>query len=487
MARPLPASADAVAIGRVVVSGPADLASVRAQLAALPTPSVEGWVFVRRLAVRVPARQLAAAVQDAIDGAAHGRAAQNGRDGRSIQPRGPTAAKAIVQRSGTAAAPFGPDPDRMAFADYSALATAFGRDALAGAVQSRWWWRSMALPEAAGAAVASFLALQPLRLWDALQAWSHAGLLGALWRAMQPADASHLGVALHQAFGLSFAMSDPGPDAPRDTVLPAALAPAVTFWRGAVSGAAPRSVQLAAAVSLLRWAPGVLLRPEAPGVAVALSMRLEREASQSDRQPTPPDRPGIPGEPAAQPRTNAPTVSPAAPPDLGTLVLRTDFGGALFLVNALDRVGLARRLAAWTDDLQAEPPPSGWRILSGLAALAGVPPDDLIARLFAAGGEPDRYRGQTDAPPAPHALAVALAAEIAELYRPFDLWPGLVRQPASLTATLVHFDLHLAAATADIAVRRAGLDLDPGWVPWLGRIIRFHYPAMKGHAAPRPR
>jgi hypothetical protein len=27
----------------------------------------------------------------------------------------------------------------------------------------------------------------------------------------------------------------------------------------------------------------------------------------------------------------------------------------------------------------------------------------------------------------------------------------------------------------DMTVRRAGLDLDPGWVPWLGRVVQFHY------------
>jgi len=24
-------------------------------------------------------------------------------------------------------------------------------------------------------------------------------------------------------------------------------------------------------------------------------------------------------------------------------------------------------------------------------------------------------------------------------------------------------------------VRRLGLDLDPGWLPWFGRVVRFHY------------
>jgi hypothetical protein len=28
---------------------------------------------------------------------------------------------------------------------------------------------------------------------------------------------------------------------------------------------------------------------------------------------------------------------------------------------------------------------------------------------------------------------------------------------------------------ADVRIRKAGLDLDPGWVPWLGRVLSFHY------------
>ena len=36
-------------------------------------------------------------------------------------------------------------------------------------------------------------------------------------------------------------------------------------------------------------------------------------------------------------------------------------------------------------------------------------------------------------------------------------------------------DVHLALADVDIDIRRAGLDLDPGWVPWLGSVVRFRY------------
>jgi hypothetical protein len=36
-------------------------------------------------------------------------------------------------------------------------------------------------------------------------------------------------------------------------------------------------------------------------------------------------------------------------------------------------------------------------------------------------------------------------------------------------------DVHLELDQVDIDVRRAGLDLDPGWVPWLGTVVRFIY------------
>jgi hypothetical protein len=35
----------------------------------------------------------------------------------------------------------------------------------------------------------------------------------------------------------------------------------------------------------------------------------------------------------------------------------------------------------------------------------------------------------------------------------------------------VHMDLD----TVDVQVRRAGLDIDPGWVSWLGTVVRFCY------------
>ena len=36
-------------------------------------------------------------------------------------------------------------------------------------------------------------------------------------------------------------------------------------------------------------------------------------------------------------------------------------------------------------------------------------------------------------------------------------------------------DVRLDLADVDVDVRVAGLDVDPGWVPWLGAVVRFSY------------
>jgi hypothetical protein len=51
----------------------------------------------------------------------------------------------------------------------------------------------------------------------------------------------------------------------------------------------------------------------------------------------------------------------------------------------------------------------------------------------------------------------------------------LVRRPGRVAATRTHVDLVFDVRRADVRIRRAGLDLDPGWLPWLGRVLSFHY------------
>jgi hypothetical protein len=51
----------------------------------------------------------------------------------------------------------------------------------------------------------------------------------------------------------------------------------------------------------------------------------------------------------------------------------------------------------------------------------------------------------------------------------------VVLRPGRIAATRTHVDVLFELAQADVRIRKAGLDVDPGWVPWLGRVVSFHY------------
>jgi hypothetical protein len=53
----------------------------------------------------------------------------------------------------------------------------------------------------------------------------------------------------------------------------------------------------------------------------------------------------------------------------------------------------------------------------------------------------------------------------------------LVDRRAWASSSATHIDLVFALDQVDLRIRRLGLDSDPGWVPWLGRIVSFHFVA----------
>lgn len=62
------------------------------------------------------------------------------------------------------------------------------------------------------------------------------------------------------------------------------------------------------------------------------------------------------------------------------------------------------------------------------------------------------------------------------------LWRGLRWHPRRLVlrngilaVSRTHLDVSLPLQQCDIDIRKNGLDIDPGWVPWLRRVVQFHY------------
>ena len=49
------------------------------------------------------------------------------------------------------------------------------------------------------------------------------------------------------------------------------------------------------------------------------------------------------------------------------------------------------------------------------------------------------------------------------------------RRPAAIIADPGWIEVRFSLDDVDVDIRRAGLDLDPGWLPWLGVVVRFTY------------
>ncbi|HWS99312.1 MAG TPA: hypothetical protein VN256_03495 [Pyrinomonadaceae bacterium] len=52
---------------------------------------------------------------------------------------------------------------------------------------------------------------------------------------------------------------------------------------------------------------------------------------------------------------------------------------------------------------------------------------------------------------------------------------SLVCRPGRVAVTPTHVDILFDHEQADVRVRKAGLDINPGWVAWLGRVVTYHY------------
>lgn len=143
-------------------------------------------------------------------------------------------------------------------------------------------------------------------------------------------------------------------------------------------------------------------------------------------------------------------------------------------------------------------PASGWGTVTALARLVlrevTVPPApadplwDVLAELHhGSGSSGASERGRDVGAPGvrlgPHARAARRL--LAQAGIPAEAFAV----PGYLCRTRTHLDVLLPLARVDIRVRRAGLDVDPGWVPSLRRIIAFRFddgpqPATRGRDAP---
>lgn len=141
----------------------------------------------------------------------------------------------------------------------------------------------------------------------------------------------------------------------------------------------------------------------------------------------------------------------------------TAVGGLLFLVPLLAHLGLPAALA--DGSARGDLPQ---RVFATLLRRLSIADDDPAwqlceARLLAdAGADLDAVRW------------LATCRRHLRLQLGTGLY-SLVCRPAMMRVTVTHVDVRLPIEAVDLRIRRAGLDIDPGWVAWLGRVVRFHY------------
>jgi hypothetical protein len=238
---------------------------------------------------------------------------------------------------------------------------------------------------------------------------------------------------------------------------PEAAAPIMTAASEPAREAAPREAAPREAATSI----------DAPGAAAPRDA-----APPADREP--PAIAPLPIATAQLPSRSAEPIAPApapiaAPP--ARVAARFDeptaIGGLLFVLRALD----ALDLPGWLDRHDwASASGFGAALLDELAAACGARDGDPLRAALAELYLPERR---------PRRLLIRRAWQ-----RAAERWllaatrltlAQIVQRPARVAITRTHVDVAMPLRTADVAIRLAGLDLDPGWVPWLGRVVRFHY------------
>lgn len=158
----------------------------------------------------------------------------------------------------------------------------------------------------------------------------------------------------------------------------------------------------------------------------------------------------------------------------------TAYGGLLFLLRPLAMLGMPERAAS--DPATAERPID--EVLHYFARhVCVLTPDDPAALAFA--GHPPDDPPPTDRPAQPELVAwmdrelEGLRSWLVDVLDgasgDIDPLAWICRRRALVTGEPGWIELAFSHDDANVTLRRTGLDLDPGWIPWLGAVVRFRY------------
>ena len=156
--------------------------------------------------------------------------------------------------------------------------------------------------------------------------------------------------------------------------------------------------------------------------------------------------------------------------------------GLMFLLNVVGRLDLAQSAGA---DPRLANRGLRWVLHQLGMALAGADPADPAVLAFA-GLPPDAPSPSAQEAPATASERDAIAETGAAITRAVRDLLGrdepdaaliafVCRHPADIVAEPGWIDVRFPLDEVSIDLRKAGLDRDPGWVPWLGIVVRFIY------------
>ncbi|MBI5329332.1 MAG: hypothetical protein HZB71_01855 [Betaproteobacteria bacterium] len=388
-------------------------------------------------------------------------------------------------------------------------------DLAQGRAQARWFWQGGQRLAARTLGVALLALLQELPLaWPAAAARlaRETPVWRRFWQTLTDPEAAQALALLEAATGWPLVPGAPEATARSDAMpvaspgarrspLPAGLAEAVAVLPAPLAPASPR-LRLAVVTALWRHAPQTLAAahelercvlgahalilagataPDAAGNALHESIpsfpqtrepsavnNLDSGFRRNDESllagsplHVPSGVPSVPclaacgkevtGEASPQPVQES---GPVAVPAEETRFI-TALGGWFLLLNVLARAA-------------PEAPCSGWHALYRLGRVLELEPDPPLARFFAQALDRAAPEALADLAPLPQEpdwrtlLHGGPGAEIAAI-------------PALVVATASHVDVFFRMQDARLEIRLAGLDVNPGWLPWLGRVVSYHY------------
>ena len=281
------------------------------------------------------------------------------------------------------------------------------------------------------------------------------GVLPVLLRALEPADLEPLRSDLASD---SYGRFEDRPPSQAESS-PRTEAEFAVRW-----GARDVRTHWLASLVLARSTASGLANPFSPSLASTLVPELLHQlvkewTEPTTRESTPVEVPPI--EPRGPNRAPEKTEGAAALSLAPTDHAVTRAGGLFFAVPLLARVGLTRHLTTLAKGPRTVLP---WQILRLALRHARVPANDPLQRAL------------ESVPPVVEPVGRWLLAAHRQAVRLTGLTlRQLITRPALVTLSPTHIDVLFRPADADIRIRSAGLDFDPGWVPWLGRVIAFHY------------